>query len=270
MTISPANSRYSQVAHSVRESIVSGELSPGTRLPSEAELCQRHGVSRGTVVKAIEQLVTEGVVIRRQGLGTFVAQPALRRTVGGLASFSEAVRAQGHRASQRLVMQEPAPVDLAHASGMTEPATRLIRLRLVDGLASAIHVSLVPTALLDLLPEAELARLSDPKGSDFSLYQAFDTLGCAIERAQEHVAARLARDDEAQLLGLTGPEALMVVVRRSFDARGRLIEVSEAVYLADRYGFDLELVRDTARTVPHRLTPSRTLGQVNDRQGVST
>lgn len=269
MSPSAARSRYGQVAHVMRTAIVSGELPPGTRLPSEAELRQRHGVSRGTVVKAIEQLVAEGVVIRRQGLGTFVAQPALRRTVGGLASFSEAVRAQGHRASQRLVAREPAPIALARASGLTEPATRLVRLRFVDGVACAIHVSLVPAALLDLLPEEDLARLSDPKGSDFSLYQAFDRLGCPVEQAREHVAARLARDDEARLLGLAGPEALMVVVRRSFDAQERLIEVSEAVYIASRYGFDLELIRDAARTVPHRLIPGRTPGQANDRQGVT-
>ncbi|MCC7319664.1 MAG: GntR family transcriptional regulator [Rubellimicrobium sp.] len=268
MSLHGSLSRYRLVGEAVRKAITLGELAPGARLPSEAELCQLHGVSRGTVVKAIEQLVAEGVVIRRQGLGTFVARPSLRRTAGGLASFTEAVGAQGHRAGQRLISWDQAPVDLANASGMTEPATRLVRLRLVDGLPGAIHVSLVPTALLDLLPEEERASLCAPGGSGFSLYRAFERIGCPVERAREQVSARLAREDEARLLDLDGPGALMVVMRSSYDARDRLIEVSEAVYLADRYGFDLELVRDSARTVPHRLASDRTTGQANLQQGI--
>ena len=59
--------RYQSLSDEIRSRIQAGEYGTGDRLPSEAELCRQHGVSRGTAVKAIEQLVAEGVAIRRQG-----------------------------------------------------------------------------------------------------------------------------------------------------------------------------------------------------------
>jgi GntR family transcriptional regulator len=261
MPVRAAPSRYQLVAQTMREAILSGAVEPGARLPSEAELSQVHGVSRGTAVKAIEQLVQEGIVTRRQGLGSFVARPALRRPVGRLASFSGGVEEQGHHATQRLLAREQAPVALARALGLTEPATRLARLRLVDGAPYAIHVTLVPSALVERWAALAEARLRDPSHEDFSLYGAFDAVGCPVERATETVSARLARPEETDLLGIQPPQALVEVLRRGFDANGRLIEATEAVYLSDQYRFEMELVRGAAPGSPHRLNPAGASGR---------
>ena len=71
--------RYRQLAAFLRGRIEDGALSAGDRLPSEAELCAEHGVSRGTVVRAIAELVSLGLVTRRQGSGSYVASRSLNR-----------------------------------------------------------------------------------------------------------------------------------------------------------------------------------------------
>ena len=76
---------------------------PGDRIDSEPQLAKRFGVSRFTVTRAIEILVDEGLVNRRQGLGSFVAAPPLKRTPSYLLSFTEAVQSQGRFASHRLL-----------------------------------------------------------------------------------------------------------------------------------------------------------------------
>ena len=83
--------------------------SPGDRIDSEPRLAKRFGVSRFTATRAIEILVDEGLVNRRQGLGSFVAAPPLKRTATYLLSFTEAVLSHGHVASHRLLYFGPVP-----------------------------------------------------------------------------------------------------------------------------------------------------------------
>jgi DNA-binding LacI/PurR family transcriptional regulator len=76
--------KYQQLVESLRSQIVSGELRPGTRLPSVAEFQAAHGISQSTVDKAHALLEQEGLIAREQGRGTFVAEPAPARTVSAL------------------------------------------------------------------------------------------------------------------------------------------------------------------------------------------
>ena len=91
---------YVQIADRLREQIT--VLDRGARIASEPQLARDWGVSRFTVARAVEQLVDEGLITRRQGSGTFVAEAPLRRAPGYLLSFTEAVEAAGHVASHRI------------------------------------------------------------------------------------------------------------------------------------------------------------------------
>lgn len=75
------------IADTLREESVSGSF-PNGRFPSEAKVCRRFGVARQTAVRAIESLVREGLVVRRRGAGSFVAQP--RTTCSSRAGSSSA------------------------------------------------------------------------------------------------------------------------------------------------------------------------------------
>lgn len=242
--------RYRVLSETLRQEIVDGVYPPGAQLPTEAELARRFAISRGTVVKAIDTLVGEGLVTKRQGAGSFVAMPSLHRRSSALMSFTETLDAQGHIARQKVLSYGGANIDEARALGVHEPATMLVRLRYVDHVPVTIHRSFIPERVMARVSAANLGQLL--KG-EASLYAAFEDDGITIDRGAEHVSARLARPEEAAALNLALPAALMVVIRQSYDAEGQLIEAAEAVYHADYYTYDLDLVRGQAHEAPHRL-----------------
>src|SRR5579875_574516 len=75
-----AGPKYRVISDSLKESILAGEYGQGARLPSEADLVRRFGVSRMTIVKAVKELQNQGLVIRRMGSGTYTA---IRNGEGG-------------------------------------------------------------------------------------------------------------------------------------------------------------------------------------------
>lgn len=249
-----AQPRYRLLAESLRSEIVAGAYKPGSQLPTEAELAKKFGMSRGTVVKAIDMLVAEGIVTKRQGAGSFVSLPALHRRSSRLMSFSETLGAQGRVATQKVLAYGPASDPEARAAGVHEPAMLLVRLRYVDGLPVTIHRSFIPERVIERLSAERLGQLL--KG-EASLYAALEAAGITIDRGAENVSARLATAAEAAALNVELPAALMQVVRRSVDAAGQLIEAAEAVYHADYYTYDLELIRGNAHDAPHRLRIAR-------------
>lgn len=242
--------RYRALAQTLRDGITAGEYPPGAQLPTEAELAKRFGMSRGTVVKAIDTLVSEGIVSKRQGAGSFVSMPSLHRKSSRLMSFTETLDAQGRTASQTVLSYGRADAEEARALGAHEPALLLTRLRYVDNVPVTIHRSFIPERVMDCLSAENLGQLL--KG-EASLYAAFEEAGIGIDRGSEHVSARLATADEARALNVQLPAALMVVIRQSYDAKAQLIEAAEAVYHADYYTYDLDLVRGQANSAPHRL-----------------
>src|SRR3972149_2922520 len=110
---------YRQIKADLLEQIKSGQLAPGERIESELELMARYGVSRATVRQALGQLVAEGYLEIRRGLGTYVATPKLEQGLGGFYSFSREIERLGMRPGTRVlgVRLEPATRTVAAALG---------------------------------------------------------------------------------------------------------------------------------------------------------
>lgn len=234
--------RYQSLSEEIRLRIEAGEYGAGDRLPSEAELCRQHGVSRGTAVKAVEQLVSEGVAIRRQGSGTFVARQSMHRRSGRLLSFSETAISDGREATQQVLKLEAADDALAREFLTERPAISLERLRFVNGVPCAYHHSLIPERIARQVPGLSGGETSlDPH---FSLYDSLERAGHAVVRADERVTARLASPPEARLLNIDPPAAVIVVFRRSYDAADNLVEAVEAVHHSEYYTYDMKLARE--------------------------
>ena len=246
--------RYRVLADLLRQEIVGGTYAPGAQLPTEAELSTKFGMSRGTVVKAIDTLVGEGLVTKRQGSGSFVSMPTLHRRSSRLMSYTETLNAQGHSAGQKVLSYGSADVGEARAFGVHEPAMLLARLRYFDHVPVTIHRSFIPCDVVARLSAENLGQLL--KG-EASLYAAFEAEGITIHRGAEHVSARLATAEQAEALHLQLPAALMVVIRQSSDQEGRLIEATEAAYHADYYTYNLDLFRIETHEAPHRLQIAR-------------
>jgi GntR family transcriptional regulator len=228
---------YLQLLDRLRDDISSRQ--PGARIDSEPQLARRFGVSRFTVTRAIEILVRDGVLTRRQGLGTFVAPPRLRRAPTYLRSFTEAMAAEGRTATHRLLdfalIKGADGLNFPYAKGT--PLLRLERLRLVDGAPLAVHYSVLNA---NIAQAAGLTRViaADPH---FSLYRLFRDGGFVIERGTETLQARLATGREAQLLELDKSAVVMTAHRETYAKNGVLVDVDDAVHDARRYAYETEI-----------------------------
>jgi len=233
---------YRQLVEELRADIAKRAV--GDRIDSEPKLAQRFGVSRFTVARAFEILVEEGLIRRRQGLGSFVAPPSLVRPPSYLASFTEAVEAQGRTASHRLLSF--GSTDWREGLPYPEEAALIgmDRLRFVDGAPAAIHRSVIDKKLADRIG---LTR-SVATAPGFSLYRLFDRSGLVIERGVETLRARAATTKEARLLNITDSPVVMAVHRETFARGGMLLDVVDAVYDSRRYSYQAEIRRDRAPT----------------------
>jgi GntR family transcriptional regulator len=242
---------YLQLVDRLRAEIA--DMAPGDRIDSEPQLTRRYGVSRFTVSRSIEILVEEGLVTRRQGLGSFVAAPSLRRAPSYMLSFTEAVAAAGRVSSHKLLNFAPIPWRETLPYPQNEPLLALDRLRLVDRIPTAIHRSVVSAVLAGRMGlTAELA--ARPR---FSLYSLFEEAGLMAVRGVENLRARLATLEEARLLrmGDNQDRVVMSVHRETFAEDGTILDVVDAVYDARRYTYEAEVRRDRA-SAPANLSAS--------------
>jgi len=230
---------YLQLVDWLREDVSIRQ--PGAHIESEPQLARRFGVSRFTVTRAIEILVRDGLLTRRQGLGTFVAPPRLRRAPTYLRSFTEAMATEGRTATHRLLdfalINSAAGFNFPYAKGT--PLLRLERLRLVDGAPLAVHNSVL-NANIALAAGLTKAIAADPH---FSLYRLFRNAGVVIERGVETLQARLATRREAQLLELDKSLVVITAHRETYAENGSLVDVNDAVHDARGYAYETEIRR---------------------------
>jgi GntR family transcriptional regulator len=228
--------RHLQIEEHLRGLVARGR--PGDALPTEAELCETFQVSRMTARQALTRLVSEGLIQRRRGQGTFVAAQQLHRGPGVLLSFSEEIRRRGMRPSSRVITatMEVAGPDEIRDLGLA-PGTeivRIVRVRRADDVPVAVeNAALVP----------DLRGVLDVDLADGSLHEAVAGLGVQPGWQSGWVGARLARPGEHRLLALRPVAAILVEVGVAYDADGRAFERTETAYAAERYAIDTVHVR---------------------------
>jgi GntR family transcriptional regulator len=244
---------YLQLVDVLRAEIV--QKQPGDRLESEPALAERYGVSRFTVTRAVEILVDEGLIRRRQGLGSFVAPPPLRRQPTYLSSFSEAVSSQGRVASHKVLAFGDQPWREGLPYGQDQRLVRYDRLRLVDDIPTAIHRSVLTA---DIARRIGLNKKT-AAAPQFSLYRQFAEAGVSAARGVETLRARSASLEEQSLLELGDDPVIMEVTRSTYDSAGELIDYVHAVYDARRYAYQAEI-----RSVAQLGAPTGETKEVTD------
>ncbi|WP_031508194.1 GntR family transcriptional regulator [Streptomyces megasporus] len=224
--------KYVRLAQTIQARIEDGTYPPGERVPSENQLAQTFGMSRPTVVRALELLKRDGWLESRQGYGTIVrgrlevveekdrrGRAALEReesgTPGRLVSVGEAV----------------APARVASVLGLPKRTKALVRRFLVeeDGEPVELVSSYFPAGL------AEGTELADSKPLGESTRAHLETRKkVRFDHATERVSARLPAVDEAELLGLPDGVPVLSVLVVACDASGQALQVSDVLLPADR------------------------------------
>lgn len=228
--------RYQEIADYLRDLISRAE--PGDRLPSDAELCDRFGVSRMTARQAVTILANEHLLERKRGSGTFVIVPRVPRALGSPLSFSESMQLRGMEPSSRVLRAGPEHLEPEDAAALgidiETPAIVLERLRLADGIPMAVEHAVIPAEDSDILDEDLTSG---------SLHAAFERAGRTPTRANARVGARMATKRERDLLQLPSNGIVLTEVRTIFDQNGAPLEHTSTYYAAERYVFTAVLYR---------------------------
>src|SRR6266699_6097534 len=176
--------RYHRIAEALRERISNGELAPGARLDNQRQLALSFGVTLMTLRQALELLEREHLIVRRHGLGTFVAAPSIDYDIRQRQRFAGDLSAKGEHVATRLLGTRFATADRRVAEALRlAPKARVLgleRLRLVDGRPMSLQRSFLPSPIGDEVVRADLA--STP------LHQVLEfKLGLVITLARETV-----------------------------------------------------------------------------------
>jgi len=230
-----------QVKDILRERIERGEWKPGDQLPSEPELCQMFDVSRIVIRQALKEMTYEGLVVRRKGKGTFVAEPKI---VEGLAQkltgFHQDMVSRGHAPVTQVLKQEVIPAsprvaEFLHIAPGT-PVVQLDRLRFVNGEPIVLVTTYLPKHLVPGLEDEDFAHQS--------LYEYLEKrLGLVIARGHRSIGAVAANQQAAELLQVEEGAPLIQLDSVSFLADGTPIEYYHALHRGDRSTFEVVLIR---------------------------
>jgi GntR family transcriptional regulator len=230
---------YVQIRKSLRDDIVNKTLVPGQKIPSEDELAAQFGVSRMTVRQGISDLIDEGLLYRRHGVGTFVAQPHLERDHTRLSSFIESAKDEGLDVNVRVLIADilPAKLKVARSLSLNERdlVVRVKTLRNVAGLPITVHDAYVPYKLFPQLLQEDLEANH--------LWDIFEAYGFRVKRALQRLEAREADDEIAQLLEMDEGAPILYKERTVFLDDGTPVEFTYCYNRGDRYKLTVVLDR---------------------------
>jgi GntR family transcriptional regulator len=229
---------YHQVAGILRQRIEEGVYPVGTRLQSEDEFAAEFDVSRATVRQAIGELVMEGLVVRRQGRGTFVesiGKAVLKQRFRG--SLSDLI-AESHRATTRdidVAHDTTFPGYIATALHLPEPQGTIVRrTRMMDGEPFSYTVSYLPSEIGK--KAVSLAGLRRTALMELLLKQ-----GIALHSATQSICAQLADPGLCSRIDVELGSAVLYVERLVQDSSGQPVEFVRSWYRGDRYEYTVTL-----------------------------
>lgn len=244
MAQASVNTAYGQVAQDLREAVLRRTYPPGAQLPTEAELANRYGVSRQTIRRAFHDLVSEGLVYRVPGRGTFV------RTHGGryLRHFGTIDDLMGLSLDTTMKVLSPLArrIDVGSASRLgldTDSIFAVTFLRLHEGVPFCITTAYLPPNVAGLLKDvAELQQSGEP--SKLTVLGLLDSrLSEPIAEADQSITVSYADFEQSSALGIDPGASLLRVDRIYYDTRQRAVELAISGFVPEHYSYRVRLRR---------------------------
>ncbi len=231
---------YHQLKQIVRSEIDRGVYKPGDRLPSEPEWIQLYGVSRITVRQALTELENEGVVVRRHGKGTYVAEQHIEQELVRLTDFVEDMHLAGLAPSSQVLafVHETASQFVAESLGLPrgEEVIRIDRLRLANNLPIAYDMTWLPLRFGMLLSPEMLIRET--------IYSILESrYSIPVEAGTFHITAATATTEQARYLDIASGASLLLIQRISCTTGDVRVYMQERYYRPDRVSYRVILRR---------------------------
>jgi GntR family transcriptional regulator len=231
----PAPALYRKVADDIKTAIAAGEYGAGTRLPSESELAQRYGVSRGTIRQAFAALRADGVIASRRGARRTVIGGSRVQSFGELLSFSKWAKSLGEVPSGRLIsLDRRAATDEEAVRLALPPDTwvyAMVRVRLLSGRPVMIERGVFPERVGTLIAGIDLETES--------ITERLEGLGVVWTDSEHIIDAIPASAEDARLLGVARGVAMLRERRHTTDQSGVPVEWSDDRYLGEAVAFSV-------------------------------
>ena len=228
---------YARLRDTLTARIANGDWTPAQPIPSESRLAKEFDVSVGTVRKAVDGLVGEGLLERRQGSGTYVRAPSFNASLFRFFPMRERDGSPLSIPSSQMILRivTRAPEEAAKALG-TEDTIKIVRLRSLSDqpvLTEEIHIPVSRFSGFEELPETAFGPLLYP------LY--FERFGVLVKRATDEVSFGRASEKIAKQLRIKPNDPLAVIRRTAFDIEDRPVEWRIASGSATRFRYRSEI-----------------------------
>jgi GntR family histidine utilization transcriptional repressor len=233
---STAEPLYARLKQSIREKILLGEWSELQRVPSEADFVDALGVSRMTANRALRELTAEGILVRQQGLGTFVAEKKAHSALFEVHNIADEISSRGHQHRAELIQVKRAKANLEEALSLGVKTGHVIFR------STVIHFENdLPIQLEERVVNAHMAPKYDQQ--DFVHHTAYDYLMkvAAMTEGEHLVDAVLPTELEAKLLQIEAVEPCLQIKRRTWSgeslvASARLLSPGSRFQLFGHFG----------------------------------
>jgi GntR family transcriptional regulator len=226
-----------QAKKEIQKLILSGELQPGEKLPSERNLQTELDISRTTLRAVLDELQREGMIYSHPGKGRYIAKTILDQQLTHLTGFSQDMQKKGIKPRAKVILQgvEAAQPHLASQLQISPGSNifKLNRLRFAEKNPVAIEETHIP---LSVCPEIVSVDFSQA-----SLYEFLTTQGLRPASAHQVMTAEIATAEEADFLSISYPGSVMRMKRTTFLSNGKPIEFVQSAYSGADFQFTLSL-----------------------------
>lgn len=228
---------YIKVKNDIINKIEAGEYVAGKKIPSERVLSDQYGVSRMTIRQAINELVGDGIVSKRQGSGTYVNTPQFSQR--NVRSFTETLKSQGYEPSTKVLEFSRVHHIKAVSEALDQPLEtsyyKLKRLRYGNGLPMALEMVYFP---IDMCPGIETFDESD------SLYKVLsERFNYDIGQVSYEIDALISNRMMMKAFELEKPVALLKVTGVSYVEQKVPLLYEESFYRPDLYKYSVDIYK---------------------------
>lgn len=226
---------YSEIKRQMLRALSENEWKAGDVIPSEKRLCERFGVSMGTLRKAVDELVADNILIRHQGRGTFVTTHNRERQ---LFRFFNIVRHDGHKTYPGLSLIQFSRLKAGKVAGeklgiaSTAKVIRFTNILSLNNEPTVVDEITLPEALFPGLSELQLRSRTNTL---YHLYQV--VFGLNVIRTEERLRATLATASYARLLGIDAGAPLLKMHRVAFTYNDKPVEWRVSYVNTQRYEY---------------------------------